>query len=520
MGVAALVPGLEVWMEVIVAIVCALFAMLASAGGIGGGVIFVSMLQLFGVSPHVAAPLSKAMIFGGSCVLTCMNIFQHEDNEPTKPSIIWDLVFIIEPAAVSGALIGALINVVLPEWLLLVLEVAFLLYTTQKMLRSSLATLNKERIAAGKRLLCTRKSRAPALSIDERGSPHQPSTFIEDQSTRSGNTTSNEIQAYSTECSTEIAPLLDRQELTVKAEPQVQATTKKGRGRLGSCGVAHFKSISAVRMIMFILSTVLIMTCQVISQEFERCSTGYWIAFGVCFSISIITIIIIILSIKRSLRIYNQFMSASEHVHHFLNESSDTIFNRTDQAEEERDLQLSSIDQRVTPEDKEALHLEAIRCSKLLIGTDSLGAFHSILFYVKLVLAGLFAGILGAMLGIGGGLLKNPILISFGIDPERARTASTVMIAFTSMSSMISYVVIGGLHFEYAWPLMLTVGAFFVSGYYLSELIIRCFKTKSFIPFLITALIVVCTCFIVANMIIVFIDIAKTGHLPGFTSLC
>lgn len=98
-------------MEVIVAIVCALFAMLASAGGIGGGVIFVSMLQLFGVSPHVAAPLSKAMIFGGSCVLTCMNIFQHEDNEPTNPSIIWDLVFIIEPAAVSGALIGALINV-------------------------------------------------------------------------------------------------------------------------------------------------------------------------------------------------------------------------------------------------------------------------------------------------------------------------------------------------------------------------------------------------------------------------
>ncbi|EFO63064.1 Hypothetical protein GLP15_1793 [Giardia lamblia P15] len=520
METVALVPGLEVWMEVIVAIVCALFAMLASAGGIGGGVIFVSMLQLFGVSPHVAAPLSKAMIFGGSCVLTCINIFQYEDDEPTKPSIIWDLVFIIEPAAVSGALIGALINVVLPEWLLLVLEVIFLLYTTQKMLRNSLTTLNKERIATGKKPVCTTKGKISRPSTDGKGSSHQPPTFIEDQSIKDSNATSTEIQACSTECSAEVTPLLDRQEPIVQSEPQTQVMAKKRRKRLGSCGVAHFKSISTVRIITFLLSTVLIMTCQVISQEFERCSTGYWIAFGVCFSVSIITIIIIVLSIKRSLRIYQQFISASERARNFLNESSDTVLNITDQIEEEENPQLSSIDQRTTPEDKETLHLEAIRYSKLLIGTDSLAAFHSVLFYVRLVLAGLFAGILGAMLGIGGGLLKNPILISFGIDPERARTASTVMIAFTSMSSMISYTVIGGLHFEYAWPLMLTVGTFFVGGYYLSELMIRCFRTKSFIPFIITALIVVCTCFIVANMIVVFIDIAKTGHLPSFTGLC
>lgn len=511
MEATALVPGLEVWMEVVVAIVCALFAMLASAAGIGGGVIFVSMLQLFGVSPHVAAPLSKAMIFGGSCVLTCMTIFQHEDNDPTKPAIIWDLVFIIEPAAVSGALIGALINVVLPEWFLLVLEVVFLLYTTQKMLKNSLTILNRERLAAGKKPVCARRNRTPVESSNRRNpshkSSHQPSSTIEEQSTKDCNT----ISAESQDCSTEAAPLVAPSQMTI-------AATEK-RKRLRNCGVVHFKSISITRMVTFLLSTALIMTCQVLSQEFERCSTGYWIAFGVCFIISFITIFIVIVSIKRSLKAYQQFIAASENVRLFLDGSSDTVLNRTD-CTEERSSQHPSSDQRNDPIDKEALHLEAIRHSKLLIGSDSLDAFRSILFYVKFILAGLFAGILGAMLGIGGGLLKNPILISFGIEPERARTASTVMIAFTSMSSMISYVVIGGLHFEYAWPLMLVVGVFFVSGYYLSGLIMRCFKTKSFIPFIITALIIVCTCFIVANMIIVFVDIAKTGQLPGFAGLC
>lgn len=510
MVAAELVPGLEIWMEVVVVIVCALFAMLASAAGIGGGVIFVSMLQLFGVSPHVAAPLSKAMIFGGASALTCMNLFQHEDKDPTKPAIIWDLVFVIEPAAVSGALIGALINVVLPEWLLLVLEVMFLLYTAQKMLRNSMAALNKERIAAGKKPLCTKRDKTLSVSNDNKDTPYQQSETIEEQSAKDVNTISTDLQ----DCSTEEAPLLD--------SPEATAAPNRRIGCIGGCGISHFKSISSTRMMTFIVSTALIMVCQVFSQEFKRCSAGYWIVFSASFVISIITIIIIIVSIKRSLKAYKRFISAFENMNQFLNGSSDTTLTASHRADqvEEGGSQLQTSDQHSKPIDRESLHLDAIQYSKLLIGSESLDAFNSILFYVKFILAGLFAGMLGAMLGIGGGLLKNPVLISFGIDPERARTASTVMIAFTSMSSMVSYVVIGGLNFEYAWPLMLIIGIFFVSGYYLSGLIIRCFRTKSFIPFVITALIMVCTCFIIANMIIVFIDIANTGQLPGFNEFC
>lgn len=504
-----LVPGLEIWMEVVVGIVCALFAMLASAAGIGGGVIFVSMLQLFGVSPHIAAPLSKAMIFGGSFVLMCMNLFQHEDNDPTQSAIIWDLVFIIEPAAVSGALIGALINVMLPEWLLLVLEVVFLLYTAQKMLKNSMNTLNKERIAAGKKPLFVKKNKALVAS-NNKDTPRQQSEPIEEQSANNLSTISTDSQNHSAE----EAPLLDQREVIAAPNKRIKC--------VGGCGVSHFKSISATRMVTFILSTALIMACQVLSQEFVRCSVGYWIVFGASFVVSSITISIITISIKRSLKIYKSFIAASENVQQFLNEANNSTFTTTDRADqtEERSSQLLVSDQCNNHVDTEALHLDAIRHAKLLIGSESFDAFNTIRFYVKFILAGLLAGMLGAMLGIGGGLLKNPVLISFGIDPERARTASTVMIAFTSMSSMISYVVIGGLNFEYAWPLMLAVGTFFVSGYYLSGLIIRCFKTKSFIPFIITALIIVCTCFIFGSMIIVFVDIANSGLLPGFTKFC
>ncbi|MBA3725727.1 MAG: sulfite exporter TauE/SafE family protein [Armatimonadetes bacterium] len=51
-----------------------------------------------------------------------------------------------------------------------------------------------------------------------------------------------------------------------------------------------------------------------------------------------------------------------------------------------------------------------------------------------------FAGGLGAMLGIGGGIILVPVLISvFGVDAIHARTASLVAVCVTSMAGSLVY---------------------------------------------------------------------------------
>jgi len=62
------------------------------------------------------------------------------------------------------------------------------------------------------------------------------------------------------------------------------------------------------------------------------------------------------------------------------------------------------------------------------------------LFFLALVIAGFFFGILSAMVGIGGGLLNVPFLdFIVGLDPGNATFISTFVIIFTSTSGTITY---------------------------------------------------------------------------------
>ena len=50
-------------------------------------------------------------------------------------------------------------------------------------------------------------------------------------------------------------------------------------------------------------------------------------------------------------------------------------------------------------------------------------------------LASYETGILSGMLGIGGGMIINPKLVSYGLDPEVSAAISATIVLFTSMST-------------------------------------------------------------------------------------
>jgi uncharacterized membrane protein YfcA len=85
-------------------------------------------------SPKHAIPLSNITIFGGSIANTILNL-KKQHLLADHPLIDWDLILLMQPLTIAGALMGAFLNKILPELLLsvlLVLMLAFTAYTTLK----------------------------------------------------------------------------------------------------------------------------------------------------------------------------------------------------------------------------------------------------------------------------------------------------------------------------------------------------------------------------------------------------
>ena len=63
-------------------------------------------------------------------------------------------------------------------------------------------------------------------------------------------------------------------------------------------------------------------------------------------------------------------------------------------------------------------------------------------------LASYETGILSGMLGIGGGMIINPKLINYGLDPEISTAISATIVLFTSMSTTTQFFILEAFDFK------------------------------------------------------------------------
>ncbi|CAN0127416.1 unnamed protein product, partial [Heterosigma akashiwo] len=59
------------------------------------------------------------------------------------------------------------------------------------------------------------------------------------------------------------------------------------------------------------------------------------------------------------------------------------------------------------------------------------------------------------MFGVGGGIVKGPLMLEMGVAPAVASATSAVMILYTSFSAATSFVVFGLLRYDYGFMLFL-----------------------------------------------------------------
>ncbi|KAJ1697225.1 hypothetical protein LUZ63_005737 [Rhynchospora breviuscula] len=126
-------PKLELnWRSVVVTIVGFLGSAFGTVGGVGGGGIFVPMLNLVvGFDTKSAAALSKCMIMGASMSSVWYNL---QVTHPTKEAPILDykLALLFQPMLMLGITIGVELSVIFPFWLITILIIVLFIGTSSR----------------------------------------------------------------------------------------------------------------------------------------------------------------------------------------------------------------------------------------------------------------------------------------------------------------------------------------------------------------------------------------------------
>merc|ERR1712153_200458 len=126
-------------------ILCAALGLIVAAGGgIGGGGVQVPVfIMVCGFPAKLAIPLSNVTIFGGS-ISNCFLNLQKRHPSANRPLIDFDLVNVMEPLTIAGAIIGSLLNKLLPGWLITLMLVVVLGLTGLKTFKSGINRWAKE----------------------------------------------------------------------------------------------------------------------------------------------------------------------------------------------------------------------------------------------------------------------------------------------------------------------------------------------------------------------------------------
>ncbi|CAK9053460.1 Sulfite exporter TauE/SafE family protein 3 [Durusdinium trenchii] len=131
--------------DVAAAIIFFLISGLALSAGIGGGGLYVPLLMvLLGFQIHEATGLSQSCLAGGASSALIYNLRQRHPSGQ-KPMIDYDLVLIMGPNLLLGAMVGSFLNFALPSWLILLLLITILVHSVFKTFKKALQTLRKER---------------------------------------------------------------------------------------------------------------------------------------------------------------------------------------------------------------------------------------------------------------------------------------------------------------------------------------------------------------------------------------
>jgi uncharacterized membrane protein YfcA len=354
---------------------CAIVGLLiAAGGGIGGGGILVPIyILVMGFSPKHAIPLSNVTVLGGAVANTVLNVRKRHPLAD-RPLVNWDLILVMEPLTIAGALIGAFLNKILNETVLAVMLVVLLSLTAYESLTKAVSLYKAE----------TRQLRM--MQREDGSKTSELTKMVHDDDEE------EEEEAKSS--------LLDNMELHEGESPGDMTDLDIRNDELKEIlEEEKVTPITNIKILLIMFVVVLFINIMKGGGAFRsplgiRCgSTGFWVANGLMFGWILLV----------------SFLARS-----YLLEK----FDRK---------------QRVG--------------YKYVDGDIEWNPRATIVYPIVCCFAGFFAG----MFGVGGGIVKGPLMLAMGVHPAVSSASSACMILFTSFTATTSFVVFGLLIWDYAF---------------------------------------------------------------------
>ena len=405
--------------------------MVSAFGGVGGGGILVPIyILVLSFTPKHAIPLSNITVFGGALANLLLN-YSKRHPAAHRPLIDWDLILIMEPLTISGALIGANLNVLLPDMVMMMALVVLLSLTgymtfhkalnlyrqevqgwhvvhkedgtdsesTQDSTENSLADIEMPVIS---KVFHLQKPKSdPFVSLDNVDDP-KSNNQRKRQSIARGTISQQTEQDPEQEKEQNSSHLTESQEFTLEDDgiALVEFSTQKEfpnslRERiLRAEQQPRFASIFTITaLFMFVLMVNLLKGGGAFQSPLGiRCgSTEFWMLDAL--------VVVATLGVTLYARSYLLWQGRRKAEADYQYHDTDITWNETS----------------------------------------------TLQYPVICTLAGLVAG----LCGIGGGLIKAPLLLALGVHPAVASATSATMILFTTFTATTSFLVYGMLIWDY-----------------------------------------------------------------------
>jgi uncharacterized membrane protein YfcA len=381
--------------------------MIAAGGGIGGGGVLVPIyILIMEFSPKHAIPLSNITVFGGAIANTILNIRKRHPLAD-RPLVDWDLILVMEPLTIAGALTGAILNKLLPEALLVISLVALLSFTAYTTLKQAIR-MYKAETRAMRLLKESELTRMARKMEEEEEEEEETESLLDEDGEASEIELTNEEKEDGKDDEEEgggggggANSSSSRTSSNQDDENSVfsTATDLKNKEELSTI-LEEDRHVPMGNVKVLIVTFVFILFINIMkgggafpSPLGIRCgSPSFWVSNGVMLGwILLVSIFARMYLVRRH-----------------------EIKERVGYPYVEGDIKWDS---RAT-----------------------------VVYPLVCTAAGFFAG----MFGVGGGIVKGPLMLAMGVHPKVSSASSACMILFTSFTATTSFVVFGLLDMDYA----------------------------------------------------------------------
>lgn len=388
--------------------------MIAAGGGIGGGGVLVPLfILIMGFHPYHAIPLSNITILGGS-IANCILNLPKRHPQADRPLIDFDLVLVMEPLTIAGAVLGSIINKIAPEILVTLLLVITLGWTSKRTWAKGMAIYEKESgTHAG---YSNSESYASIVPEDEDGEE-----LSENTSLMTGEDADKESMSWAT------GTIQDSDFNPAECVKMRQAIAEEERSIPMSKLAVLIVTFSAVAVLNLLKGTK-----DGGSPLGVECgSGGYWF----------LALAEIPVTIAVALFVRNYLLKW--------------------------------------------YHIKAQVGYEYMEGDVKWNNRSTVLYPAVCALAGLCAG----LFGIGGGIVKGPLMLEMGVLPAVSSATAAFMILFTAASASISFVVFGMLKQDYAVPLFFMGFVCTLVGQVVVDWLVKKYQSSAIIVFSIASII-------------------------------